>query len=347
MDLFQAKSRRRTKKRRYNKKSRRFTSKRKTTRKHFKRQNKKGSRNMKGGEVFRGSDQGCAFWPSVWPQERIDDQTTVTKIFFTVGAALGLQNEVAGYGIFHKYDPNNIFHARLKEHGDCLTNVAMDNGCERGYTRNKETKYINTEYVGTSLKYGQVRKKQFKLDLISFFIGLLSLSIEGSCLIFPDLNGGNICYMYNEVTNQYIFKCIDVGGVFELSASQPVEETKIGDIHNQFINIRSLLLQGLQNFAMPVFAYVANITYENNLASEIQKLRDALNYVTATDETLLFPNKNPLNEDVPSKPEKKSKYSSEKLPTFSMFHRDESPPSSGFNLGPPSGSLFGSDSEED
>ena len=273
-----------------------------------------------GGKVFRGSDQGCAFWPSVWPEDTIGDQTTVTKVFFTVGADLGLQNEVAGYGIFHKYDPNNIFHARLKEHGECFTDVAIDNGCERGYIRNKITKYINTEYVGTSLKEEQVRTREFKIDLISFFIGLLSVrDVNNNCLICPDLNGGNICYVYNADTEKYIFKCIDVGGVIELDATAHIEAENIAHINNQFSNIHYLVNEGLRNFTIPEFTFVAENNYEDNLAPEIQKLQDALDYVTATDEIVLFKNQFETatsSETILSKPKK---------PKFrSIFDRDDS-----------------------
>ena len=319
MNSFRMKLRRHTKKRRFNKKSRRFKSNRKMTKRRFKTQNKKYRLNMKGGVVFKGTDQGCSFWPSIYPPNEINNQT-VTKVFYNKsgGQTNALQNEDAGYDIFDSYDNEYLFHARKISSGLCLTQILQSTECENdpGYriivpktTNYATTTYINTEYVGVSLKYEQIKSKLFKIQLITFFIGLLHLRSATNCLIFSDLNGGNICYMRDDKTNECRFKCIDVGGVFELTANQMVEEIKIRDINNQFINIRSLVLEGLQNITIqPEFAYNNEINYENNLAIEIQKLQVALTEITNTDETLLF--KKQLREittNVLSRPQKKSK----------------------------------------
>ena len=292
MNSFRTKLRRRTKKSTYSKKSRRFNRKRKITRKHFKRQHKKHRHKMKGGEVFRGSDQGCSFWPSIFPADEESDKI-VTKVFYNnLGSQNGaLKNEEAGYAIFDRYDPEYLFHARKFSSGPCSTEILIGTLCENdpSYRVIAPTTYINTEYVGTSLRTTQIRSKSFKIQLISFFIHLLHLRQNDQCLIFRDLNGGNICYICHG--EECTFKCIDVGGVFELNAKKKhIEPREIRDINDQFMNIHYLVLEGLQNFTMPVFAYVAVITYEDNLAMEIQKLQDALNYITATDETALFKN---------------------------------------------------------
>jgi hypothetical protein len=100
------KSRRRTKKRRYYKKSRQFTSNRKTISRRFKTRKKRYCRKMKGGVVFKGTDQGCSFWPSIYPEDEINDQT-VTKVFYNKsgGQNDALQKEDAGYAMFDRYDP--------------------------------------------------------------------------------------------------------------------------------------------------------------------------------------------------------------------------------------------------
>jgi len=337
MNSSRVKLNRRTKKRRYSKKSRRFNSKRKITRKHFKRQNKKGRQNMKGGEVFRGSDQGCSFWPSIYPANEVNGQT-VTKVFYNnLGSQnADLQREEAGYAIFDTYDPHCLFHARKFSSGHCSTEILIGTLCENdpSYRIIAPTTYINTEYVGTSLRTTQIRSKSFKRQLISFFIDLLRLRHDGRCLVFRDLNGGNICYICDD-TEECRFRCIDVGGVFELDANQQhIEPREINDMRDQFMNIHYLVLEGLRNFKMPVFEYDPDIIYEENLEMEIQKLQAALDYVIATEESLLF-NKNKIestSSNTSSRPEKKQK--SRK----SIFYRDDSdldegPPLPSFKMG--------------
>ena len=359
MNSSRVKLNRRTKKRRYSKKSRRFNTKRKTTRNHFKTQKKKYRRNMKGGEVFRGTDQGCSFWPSIFPENEVNQQT-VTKVFYNKfgGQTDALQKEETGYAMFDTYDPDYLFHARKVSSGSCSIQILQNTECENDSSYEildptyATTTYINTEYVGISLRYEQIKSKSFKIQLINFFIGLLRLRYEENCLVFSDLNGGNICYMCNDLGEECRFKCIDVGGVFELAANQqPVEPARIPDIENQFINIRSLVLDGLRNFTMRAFEYVPDITYEANLAIEIQKLQAALDYVTATEETVLF--KKQLEKTTTSvllsRPDKKAKS------FFKHFDDDDEedpPPSRGmfsFSLGdkthPPSRGMFGSDED--
>jgi hypothetical protein len=361
MNSSRVKLNRRTKKRRYSKKSRRFNTKRKTTRKHLKTQKKKYRRNMKGGEVFKGTDQGCSFWPSIFPENEVNQQT-VTKVFYNRfgGQTDALQKEETGYAMFDTYDPEYLFHARKISSGPCSTQILQGTECEndRGYEilvpgEYATTTYINTEYVGISLRYEQIKSKSFKIQLINFFIGLLRLRYAENCLVFSDLNGGNICYMCNGLAEECIFKCIDVGGVFELAANQqPVELARIPDIENQFINIRSLILNGLRNFTMRAFEYVPDITYEANLAIEIQKLQAALDYVTATEETVLF--KKQLEKTTTnvllSRPGKKAKS------FFKHSNNDEEdpPPSRGmfgFSLGdetpPPSRGMFDDEDYEE
>jgi hypothetical protein len=343
-------NRRHTKKRHYSKKSRRFKSNRKITRKHFKKQNKKYHYKMKGGMVFRGTDQGCSFWPSIYPESEINDQT-VTKVFYNKfgGQDDALNKEDAGYTLFDTYDPDCDFHAKKVSSGQCSTQILQGTECEsdRSYrlmdrvTKDyaTTTTYINTEYVGISLRTTQVRTKSFKTQLITFFITLLGLRQNGDCLIFPDLNGGNICYMCNEFTQECTFKCIDVGGVFELNASQHgIEPRTIRNIESQFNNIHYIVLEELQNFSMLAFEYVPNITYEENLKIEVDKLQAALEYVTVTDETALFKNQIELrSSDTSSRPTK--------LKKSMFFHHDSDSDSGEGPPLPPSRNMFDSDEE--
>lgn len=335
---------RRTKKRRYSKKSRRLNKKRKTTRKQLKRQNKKCRQNTRGGgKIFRGTDQGCSFWPSIYPPNEINDQT-VTKVFYNKLLAQNndLQREDAGYAVFDTYDPDCLFHARKISSGPCPTDILRDTLCgdDQSYTIGVPTTYINTEYVGTSLRTTQIRTKSFKVQLISFFINLLGLRNDGRCLIFRDLNGGNICYICDDATQECRFKCIDVGGVFELDANmRNIEPRNVGDISDQFSNIHYLVGEGLRNFNMRAFEYVPSMTYEDNLAIEIQKLQAALDYVTATEETVLFKNQiESTSSNISSRPTKTRK---------SMFFRgdsdsDEGPPLPSFKT---SLNMFGDDDD--
>jgi hypothetical protein len=203
------------------------------------------------------------------------------------------------------------------------------------------TTYINTEYVGISLRTTQVRTKSFKIELITFFITLLGLRQNGNCLIFPDLNGGNVCYICNVFTQECTFKCIDVGGVFELNASQhDIEPRTIrNNIESQFNNIHYIVLEGLRNFSMRAFEYVPIKTYEDNLEMEVQKLQAALDYVTSSEETVLFKNQiEPTSSDISSRP-KKSKKSNV------FFHHDSDSDSGEGPPLPPSRNMFDSDEE--
>jgi hypothetical protein len=361
-------NRRHTKKRHYSKKSRRFKSNRKITRKHFKKQNKKYHYKMKGGMVFRGTDQGCSFWPSIYPESEINEQT-VTKVFYNKfgGQDDALNKEDAGYTLFDTYDPDCDFHARKVSSGKCSTQILQGTECESDSSYRllmdpvtkdyATTTYINTEYVGISLRTTQVRTKSFKIELITFFITLLGLRQNGNCLIFPDLNGGNVCYICNVFTQECTFKCIDVGGVFELNASQhDIEPRTIrNNIESQFNNIHYIVLEGLRNFSMRAFEYVPIKTYEDNLEMEVQKLQAALDYVTSSEETVLFKNQiEPTSSDISSRP-KKSKKSSGFFHHNSDSDSGEGPSHSRFNLGNsgegpplhPSRNMFDSDDDEE
>ena len=133
-----------------------------------------------------------------------------------------------------------------------------------------------------------------------------------------------------------------MGGVFELNASQHnIESRTIRNIESQFNNIHYIVLEELQNFSMLAFEYVPDITYEENLEMEVQKLQAALDYVTATeDETALFKNQIELtSSDTSSRPTKLKK---------GMFFHQDSDSDSGEGLPlPPSRGMFGDDDDEE
>jgi len=148
-----------------------------------------------------------------------------------------------------------------------------------------------------------------------------------------------------------------VGGVFELNASQhDIEPRTIrNNIESQFNNIHYIVLEGLRNFSMRAFEYVPIKTYEDNLEMEVQKLQAALDYVTSSEETVLFKNQiEPTSSDISSRP-KKSKKSSGFFHHNSDSDSGEGPSHSRFNLGNsgegpplhPSRNMFDSDDDEE